>query len=506
MEPSPASDLSARLDSLVETFLISIRAGVPIELSQIYDAFAEERCKARSQGLLTFAFQEEISASVGFLSTLASCMMNIPEGNKDFQTTVIGILNNANNTPELCPSRNLVSPPKILASKADSGRSMRPRTEHPSSFRHLRDWFIVHLDHPYPSAQEKEELALARNLTKNSINLWFNNMRRRSGWMDFVRTHALNNQTRMKELVLLHRSLPAVERSHPDLPFELRQQLDRIRDHVDEKGHDRVRDWMTGALDYKDGFGVPAEGIGRSPEKKNEVNKDTAKSGSSSILYKQAFTAKDAQPWLTSYPTAASGLIGYPSSIPLANCPTPKSSKRLFSDCGPHLAAPIDPVNKYHQLINLSSGPTQDLEGSLLTHQPLSAYAYYPTHPQSQNPLPMLGPTPYRSSSDSQYPAYDLKAPIRAQTWLPSDPAIDPSNGPNIHQRSVSPLPSRAKSTVSSLATSTTLQSTRFSVNESAGNELAAKLEALRIKKEALKKEKEQLRAEAEALGEVFDC
>jgi hypothetical protein len=44
--------------------------------------------------------------------------------------------------------------------------------EHPQNFRHLRDWFLSHLAHPFPTAAEKKALAVEKGLTTNSVNLW----------------------------------------------------------------------------------------------------------------------------------------------------------------------------------------------------------------------------------------------------------------------------------------------------------------------------------------------
>jgi hypothetical protein len=55
--------------------------------------------------------------------------------------------------------------PKITNPKSASA-------EHPQNFRHLRDWFLSHLAHPFPTAAEKKALAVEKGLTTNSVNLW----------------------------------------------------------------------------------------------------------------------------------------------------------------------------------------------------------------------------------------------------------------------------------------------------------------------------------------------
>lgn len=43
----------------------------------------------------------------------------------------------------------------------------------------LRDWLLKHKTHPYPTEDQKQELANATSLTVNQISNWFINARRR---------------------------------------------------------------------------------------------------------------------------------------------------------------------------------------------------------------------------------------------------------------------------------------------------------------------------------------
>ncbi|XP_004346127.1 pre-B-cell leukemia transcription factor 3D [Capsaspora owczarzaki ATCC 30864] len=43
----------------------------------------------------------------------------------------------------------------------------------------LNDWFLAHIEHPYPSESEKEQLADQTNLTMRQISTWFANKRNR---------------------------------------------------------------------------------------------------------------------------------------------------------------------------------------------------------------------------------------------------------------------------------------------------------------------------------------
>ncbi|KAK8401860.1 hypothetical protein O3P69_001154 [Scylla paramamosain] len=44
---------------------------------------------------------------------------------------------------------------------------------------HLGRWFVTHFTHPYPSKDQKDELAARTSMTRNQVSEWFGNMRRR---------------------------------------------------------------------------------------------------------------------------------------------------------------------------------------------------------------------------------------------------------------------------------------------------------------------------------------
>lgn len=60
----------------------------------------------------------------------------------------------------------------------DSGSKKRSRLP-PSSVAIFRHWLFNHLESPYPSEEEKEELAQKAGLRITQVNNWFTNARRR---------------------------------------------------------------------------------------------------------------------------------------------------------------------------------------------------------------------------------------------------------------------------------------------------------------------------------------
>ncbi|KPM39918.1 hypothetical protein AK830_g6677 [Neonectria ditissima] len=70
-----------------------------------------------------------------------------------------------------------------LSSKRTNTRSVRKT-------RVLRNWFATHLDHPYPSEEDKADLVQQSGLSKSQVINWFANSRRRHR----LSAHAQSNQ------------------------------------------------------------------------------------------------------------------------------------------------------------------------------------------------------------------------------------------------------------------------------------------------------------------------
>ncbi|KAF8338287.1 uncharacterized protein EI90DRAFT_3042401 [Cantharellus anzutake] len=70
-----------------------------------------------------------------------------------------------------------------------------------TKFRPCRDFFLSHLDAPYPSAAEKRRMAEQIGCEVSSVSQWFTNHRRRSGWMGVMKDFAQNDKAAMQKLV-----------------------------------------------------------------------------------------------------------------------------------------------------------------------------------------------------------------------------------------------------------------------------------------------------------------
>lgn len=64
--------------------------------------------------------------------------------------------------------------PRQFKRKLDPAKWKKRRNNAP-----LRTWLMAHMDDPYPSADDKEELAQASGLSYDQVKSWFSNVRYR---------------------------------------------------------------------------------------------------------------------------------------------------------------------------------------------------------------------------------------------------------------------------------------------------------------------------------------
>lgn len=71
------------------------------------------------------------------------------------------------------PGAHLAFPPTVRPAFKRRGKLPREVTDY------LRTWLLNHVDHPYPTEEEKRQLCDATGLSMNQISNWFINARRR---------------------------------------------------------------------------------------------------------------------------------------------------------------------------------------------------------------------------------------------------------------------------------------------------------------------------------------
>ncbi|KIO31856.1 hypothetical protein M407DRAFT_19124 [Tulasnella calospora MUT 4182] len=118
-------------------------------------------------------------------------------------------------------------------------------------FRPCRDFFMENLSDPYPTASQKQDLQARAGINATSLNQWFTNTRRRSGWMDIMKNYANNRKDEMKNLVE-----GVLFNSHYPAGQEVKEAITKMRKYVDELAREVVsNDFMndlTGLLNMTD--------------------------------------------------------------------------------------------------------------------------------------------------------------------------------------------------------------------------------------------------------------
>ncbi|QRV83334.1 homeobox KN domain protein [Ceratobasidium sp. AG-Ba] len=89
---------------------------------------------------------------------------------------------------------------------SDNSKKSRTVTAPPTDsmkFGPCRDFFLNHLGDPYPTTVQKHQILKqsSPDFTLRSLNLWFVNIRRRSGWMNIFKKHAASKREAMRDLV-----------------------------------------------------------------------------------------------------------------------------------------------------------------------------------------------------------------------------------------------------------------------------------------------------------------
>jgi hypothetical protein len=101
---------------------------------------------------------------------------------------------------------------------------------------HLRDWFTNHLAYPFPDKPTKSTLSLTTGLDIRQLNTWFINMRRRSGWTDYLRSYASGNKQRFVEM------LSVALRGEGD--EKLQEVVQGMKRYVERRPRGKVGDWL----------------------------------------------------------------------------------------------------------------------------------------------------------------------------------------------------------------------------------------------------------------------
>lgn len=88
----------------------------------------------------------------------------------------------------------------------------------------MKRWFLANLSHPYPTNQQKEELAREAGLTFNQVNNWFVNVRMRV-WRPLVKNFGYDIRSRQEGIFPMTRTQESLP---PDIVNEIIQELQKV--------------------------------------------------------------------------------------------------------------------------------------------------------------------------------------------------------------------------------------------------------------------------------------
>ncbi|KAJ9122241.1 hypothetical protein QFC22_001661 [Naganishia vaughanmartiniae] len=188
---------------------------------------------------------------------------------------------------------------------------------------HLRDWYVSHLSYPFPDKPSKQALATPINYTKQQLNTWFTNMRRRSGYTEHLRTFAGGNKRRFEEMIIA-----VLDGEVGEGGRELVEAVEDMRKYVAKKPRGKVGEWLMNLMEGE-------EKVDHNPRKKRRVVKDTS---------------DDLKPSTSEQP-----LVPEPTSAPTAEAPTTPIAK---SKIRANKAATPKTIKTYTFSIGASDSPT----------------------------------------------------------------------------------------------------------------------------------------------------
>jgi len=122
--------------------------------------------------------------------------------------------------------------------REENPRSTVPSTDSPDLYLPLRHWFLDHFVNPYPTIPEKEDLMKRYpKHSKQQLDTWFTNIRRRSGWQELKKKYTNGTQEDLENLI------KATEKEERTFIVEqCRVMIEDIKGFVKDGGRERVSD------------------------------------------------------------------------------------------------------------------------------------------------------------------------------------------------------------------------------------------------------------------------
>ncbi|ODN95889.1 hypothetical protein L198_04508 [Cryptococcus wingfieldii CBS 7118] len=102
----------------------------------------------------------------------------------------------------------------------------------------VRLWFLNNLAYPYPTASQKEKLAVAAGIARGKVDSDLTNFRRRAGWTDILNKWADGNREKMRKL--MDRVASGKEKRQ-----EVLKAVEKCQDYLTERETKRIGDWVN---------------------------------------------------------------------------------------------------------------------------------------------------------------------------------------------------------------------------------------------------------------------
>jgi len=222
----------------------------------------------------------------------------------------------------------------------------------------LRHWFLDHFSNPYPSIPEKEELM--RQYPKHSkqqIDTWFTNIRRRSGWQELKKKYTNGTQEDFEKLI------KATEREERTFMVEkCRVMIQEIKGFLRDGGRERVSDSIQEIVKK----GAPAT----CTKRKIQARQSRGEGGGYRQVSSSSSSSQELPPLPFPFPSYPSTqMVDSPSSLyptPLPSAPrhpssfsSPTSSLRSVSDSS---SSSIDSVLSYNSTSSYDTTPLHPMQ------------------------------------------------------------------------------------------------------------------------------------------------
>ncbi|PWN27135.1 hypothetical protein BDZ90DRAFT_260801 [Jaminaea rosea] len=307
------------LNHVIEQLLQCVKSNDVSALSTLasdFHAMGQELRRHRQDLQLSKAERRALIASAHRIAIFSTGLAEIERRNSQHLRDL------ATDCKELVATSELASTKTTSTLRHHQGtgtRGSQLRSQPPDSALNatvMRQWLLEHIDHPFPSNEDKRALADESNrrgvgtkgkLQPGQCTLWFINARRRSGWTLWARRFCRNEPPLTRAIVAAIQGRPILpttksEAGEGDEVDQIRQeqQPDRLEDLIDpaddvEKGlnptqlaelcrhefeqvidwveqgaNQRVGDWMERLAEETKGVAVAKKGKGKSKKRARE--------------------------------------------------------------------------------------------------------------------------------------------------------------------------------------------------------------------------------------------